>query len=388
MRLIITLALFLNFLTSFSQWTRVQQLPSSDIFSLFHKDSILYAGGRNKVYISRDRGQTWDSTTTISSFILTDNIIVYKNELYASSYSVGVSKSTDEGRTWQNITAGIFPFVSDFCEFDGNLYAATLGGSIYKLDPVNRVSWLAFNDGLSSLSININSIAGNNNTLIAGTNTNGLYDYLPLNSTMWEERFLLDHINPTEGVYDIITAHDSLFLAGHTGKFYMSTDDGLNWNIFGNRISSVFTSIVNAKQALILSTGSFNGVNNTSFFYSKKDSLQDAFVPFGFVPDHFSYKLEIVGDKLLDASSRGLFYMPLSDLPGISDAEDSLATVLLPVHFVLFDVMCRGKTVLLNWETAQEQNSSHLNIERSPDGINWDVRLSKNYSHYVHNLEV
>jgi len=374
MKFIFTLALLLFGSASFSQWTRVQELPSTDIFTVYHKDGILYAGGKNVIYISRDKGRSWDSTKIIPQFSMLDNIIVHKNELYASSYSVGVYKSSDEGNTWQNITNGIFPFVSDFCEWKGDLYAATLGSSVFKLDPVRRDNWSPFNNGLSSLSANLNSIAANNNALVAGTIANGLYDYLPANATSWDERFLLGQIRPTEGVYDIITAHDSLFLAGFTGRFYMSEDNGLNWNLFGNRLPSNITSLVNAKQALLSSRSNFNGASyTTSFDYIKKDALQGSFVGFSSVADHFTYKLDIIGSKLWDASTKGLFYMSLSDLPGISAADDTIVLSPLPIRFISFNAKCEGNKIVISWKTAQEQNSSHFDVEESPDGIHWTV---------------
>jgi hypothetical protein len=227
--------------------------------------------------------------------------------LYAASYSIGVFKSIDRGETWQNINAGIIPFVSDFSEWKGDLYAATLGNAIYKLNTVNRDNWLPFNNGLSAFSANTTSIVANNNALIAGTLANGLYDYLTAGSTTWQERFLLGNISPTEGAYDIITAHDSLFMAGSSGRFYMSTDNGLHWNLFGDRLTSVFSSLVNAKQALLLSRNNVNVTLNTSFYYIKKEHLREQFVSFSFVPNHFSYKIAIHGDKLWDASNRGSF---------------------------------------------------------------------------------
>ena len=45
----------------------------------------------------------------------------------------------------------------------------------------------------------------------------------------------------------------------------------------------------------------------------------------------------------------------------------------LPVQFILFNSVCRVNNVLLTWKTAQEQNSSRFNIERSSDGVNWTV---------------
>ena len=45
----------------------------------------------------------------------------------------------------------------------------------------------------------------------------------------------------------------------------------------------------------------------------------------------------------------------------------------LPVRFILFNVKCEDDEVLITWKTAQEQNSSHFNIEKSRDGIRWTV---------------
>ena len=375
MKSIFTLVLLLFFSTAFSQWSRVQQLPSTDIFSIYKKGSVLYVGGKNLVYISRDKGITWDSTKTIPAFSLLDNIIIYKNELYASSYSVGIYKSSDEGNTWQNVTAGLFPFVSDLCEWNGDLYAATLGGSVFKLDPLRRNNWSPFSIGLSSLSANLTSIAGTSNTLVAGTIANALYDYLPsTGSTIWNELFLLGQLHPNEGTYDIITAHDSLFLAGHTGSFYMSLNGGHDWNRFGSVLSSTFNSLLNAKQALLLSQDNFDGVNNnTSFYYIKKDSLQSSFVSFSFLNHHYSYGLEIIGNKLWNASSEGLFYMSLSELPGITGVDDTIANSPLPVRFTSFTVNCGDNRILISWKTAQEQNSSRFDIEESVDGNSWNV---------------
>ena len=381
MKFLITILFAFIFSTSFSQWTRVDQLPASDIFTLFHKDSVMYAGGTNLIYVSRNKGQTWNSTTTIPGLppvgFFINNIIVFKNELYASVPLHGVFKSMDAGTTWQIINTGIdsFSIVHDFCEYRGDLYAATaenLGKTIYKLNPVGRSDWLSFSQGLNT-SLSITSIIGNSNVLIAGTGANAQYTYLPAGDTVWQERFLLGQISPNERIYDIITAHDSLFLAGSSGRFYMSIDNGLNWTLTGNTPISNAATIVNAKQAIFLSARNFDGVSfNTDFFYIKKDSLQNPFVRFNIFRNIFTYKIDIVGDKLWAATDKGLFFMPLSDLPGISSADDSVA-VIVPVRFISFSSKCETNKVQLNWKTAQEQNSSQFDIERSVDAVSWTI---------------
>jgi hypothetical protein len=44
---------------------------------------------------------------------------------------------------------------------------------------------------------------------------------------------------------------------------------------------------------------------------------------------------------------------------------------VLPVRFIAFNASCQGDKVVLTWKTAQEQNSSHFNIEKSEDGTRW-----------------
>ena len=65
--------------------------------------------------------------------------------------------------------------------------------------------------------------------------------------------------------------------------------------------------------------------------------------------------------------------MSLSDLPGISAADDPVAAGPLPVRYTSLNANCEKDKVLLTWKTAQEQNSSRFDIERSIDGIHWTL---------------
>ena len=48
-------------------------------------------------------------------------------------------------------------------------------------------------------------------------------------------------------------------------------------------------------------------------------------------------------------------------------------STVLPVHFLSFTAVKTDKTVLLNWQVANETNSDHYNIEYSQDGIHYAV---------------
>lgn len=49
----------------------------------------------------------------------------------------------------------------------------------------------------------------------------------------------------------------------------------------------------------------------------------------------------------------------------------SFIDVLLPVRFISFNVALQDNTILVEWATAEESNSSYYEIERSENGINW-----------------
>lgn len=51
----------------------------------------------------------------------------------------------------------------------------------------------------------------------------------------------------------------------------------------------------------------------------------------------------------------------------------STAGNVLPVQLVFFNSKCLGNQTLLQWRTAQEQNSSHFTIERSSDAQSWNA---------------
>ena len=151
-------------------------LPASSVYSIYKKDAILFVGGDDVVYISKNNGNTWDSTSKIPGVRPVDAVIVYNDELYASSFGYGVYKSQNMGRTWTNIENNILPYISQFKEWHGNLYASTLGDGMSLLDSVTHSRWINFNRGLSDLSSNVYCLDGNDRALIAGTLRNGIYD--------------------------------------------------------------------------------------------------------------------------------------------------------------------------------------------------------------------
>jgi hypothetical protein len=61
--------------------------------------------------------------------------------------------------------------------------------------------------------------------------------------------------------------------------------------------------------------------------------------------------------------------------PGrFGEAEDytlRITGILLPVELTSFSAHCKDQNAEVRWTTASEQNSSHFELERSADGLNW-----------------
>jgi Secretion system C-terminal sorting domain len=66
-------------------------------------------------------------------------------------------------------------------------------------------------------------------------------------------------------------------------------------------------------------------------------------------------------------------YVELTGIPGFSRWTLTTPGNPLPVKFILFNAKCSNEEVLLNWKTAFEQNSSHFEIQRSPDALSWSA---------------
>jgi hypothetical protein len=45
----------------------------------------------------------------------------------------------------------------------------------------------------------------------------------------------------------------------------------------------------------------------------------------------------------------------------------------LPVELLSFTAECANESIILKWQTASEYNSSHFEIEKSTDGLNWNT---------------
>jgi hypothetical protein len=74
----------------------------------------------------------------------------------------------------------------------------------------------------------------------------------------------------------------------------------------------------------------------------------------------------------------GVNYSQWNGIPGFSGGSGAVILIpisVLPIELTSFAAICEESTNLVSvqWVTASEQNTSHYTIERSIDGINWEL---------------
>ena len=92
-----------------AQWQKADQINSQFVYSALFVNNDFFVGG-DSLYISRDRGLTWQSATLNGQAIEITELFKYDNKIFAGTYGSGVFISTDNGLSWQSYNYGLSAF--------------------------------------------------------------------------------------------------------------------------------------------------------------------------------------------------------------------------------------------------------------------------------------
>lgn len=141
-----------------------------------HGNSI-FAGDVNGLFVSHDRGQTWNKDINVGNTITT--VTVVNDTIYLgcdNTTNAGVLRSVNNGGTWVPVSNGMTTNRVSCLAMDNNaMYAGTSGYGVFKSTD-KGANWTAVNNGLTDLAVKC--IFLHNNVLFAGTGgspTGGLY---------------------------------------------------------------------------------------------------------------------------------------------------------------------------------------------------------------------
>lgn len=324
-----------------------------------YNDYFLNVGERAGLYLSENNGEDW---TTISNNIdgtFTMHIGNHGNELYCGSRGIGlvktndggevwnplplfdydvhdiystgtslfvsggggVSRSTDNGLTWQWCNVGLNAIgVRDFAHIGNTLFCATYLG--VQTSTNNGDSWITINNELSPYAVN--GLLAEGNTLYAAT-SNGIYKSINFGIS-WTS--ISNGLPLTFGYNHLFRLNNQLYTTDQQG-FYTSSDDGETWQLLSTnvllqsvtRIIGVDNKIIASRTAPVISTsGTIVSFDGGVTWEEQGQGLTNSDI----------FDIEVNGNYVYAASlGSGCFKREISDFLPISVLEQNTPSFVL-----------------------------------------------------------
>ena len=165
-----------------AQWTRVPELPASDIFTVWTSGDTIAAGADTAVYVSTNAGATWKRSAKLASGVsMIRAVLIHDGRLYAGTFGQGVFVSDDLGSTWSGFSQGLIGGIGNsvltimgLVRNGDSLYAATEGGGAWVRN-LAAGTWSRFGDHTLQdfQATNMDAIAAGGSRLFATGGFNG-----------------------------------------------------------------------------------------------------------------------------------------------------------------------------------------------------------------------
>jgi hypothetical protein len=291
-------------------WTRVEELPASDIEALALYGTILFATGSDTVYQGAALGTTWSKSNPVGAGdapIIA--VMPAGGSIWAGSFGSGVIESPDDGQSWNDMNNGLVGMganhVVDFAVRDDTLFAATEGAGVFALALASPTTWIPFNDSLPVFTAgSVSAISLSGTTLVAPAGPNGLVYRLPQGAASWQEIAVRPPLLPGFLATDLYTDGTNLLVADGTSMFH-STDDAQSWARAGTGLPQGAATFMAGDGSTVYAVVDF--MNNTHQFFASQDA-GDSWQPIEGVANAFVYEIEVAGDKLFAAQQDGLWW--------------------------------------------------------------------------------
>jgi hypothetical protein len=169
--------------TASAEWTRITDIPVTNVFSIWSSGDTLAAGVDTAVYFSTNGGLSWRASTKPTPAVTSiQGLWVRDGRIYAGTFGQGVFVSDDRGATWRGFNEGLVGgilntqlFISDLVVRGDSLYAATSGAGMYVRGLTGATTWHPFGTVFEpNQSSNLNRVALGGSRLLATAVSNGL----------------------------------------------------------------------------------------------------------------------------------------------------------------------------------------------------------------------
>lgn len=331
-----------------------------------------------EITISTDGAETWTVINTglpdaqIWSIALDLNSPTNTRTLYATSYNNGIYKTTDGGQNWSQKNNGL--------GVNGNLQMRKI-----TIDPNNSNILYAGIEALQEEDNNTNTTVQGG--LFKSTDAGANWNRIDENQiTIYD---IIVDPNNSQIIYTAtISEYDHSNQTDYLGGVYKSTDGGTTWNLMNNGFGDPDNLNITAlainpfdSQTLYATTsdapyhdisagrGIFKSTDGGNTWSAINDGLNVLYY----------------GAITIDPNTPSTLYAG-SGGNGLVKAYDPSAP--LAIDLISFNAHKNSHNqVVLQWQTASETNTDYFEIERSPDGVQWNRLFKTNGNRYSSTLK-
>lgn len=219
-------------------------LPCDEqVITLSEYNNTLYASiANNGIYISTDNGGSWNPINKDVEDKTFSALFVDRINLFAGDFAGGMYYSDNNGTTWMDRSAGVgdVSFTS-FALFNSKLYA---GGRSQSFDP-SRSLFESSDNGLTWKQVIVPGIS--NNGVESMVVHNGLL-FVADDDTVFRSsngvNWTPTTVNTNASIVSMSVTGNLVYLTTSSGRYYISPDNGLTWNLVQNTSTNAFVNHV------------------------------------------------------------------------------------------------------------------------------------------------
>ena len=300
-----------------AQWTRVQAVPSADIFSVWTNGDTITAASDSTAFVSFDAGVSWIATAKVAAGVTMIRAVrVHRGCLYAGTRGRGVFVSSDGGVTWQDFNQGLVGgvnnsqlFVMDLLLRGDTLYAATDGNGPWIRNLAIPGTWTHYGNAVNlGQAGNMESIGASPTRLIACGGGNGDVWYRDTGDADWTESLLFnDHLAAGLAPLAAVWTGSSWLVASNIGVFHSASGQS-PWTYFDFGLHPTFFASFALRDRVVFTH--FANPEGTGIEYSSDDGV--TWQVLDAQPLIFTYKIATIGDTLYAGRVDGLWHRSIA----------------------------------------------------------------------------
>ena len=165
---------------AFAQWTRVSQVPNTNLFSIWSKGDTIVTGADTVVFVSTNAGATWKRSATVAAAATEERVRVHDGRVYAATRGQGIFVSNDLGDSWSSFNQGLVGGfgnsqldIIDLAVRGDSLFLATEGDGAWVRN-LRAGTWGRFGAAFGpAQATNMTAIAAGGSRLLAAGGFNG-----------------------------------------------------------------------------------------------------------------------------------------------------------------------------------------------------------------------